>query len=331
MKKLLGFAIAVFLLGGCNSDNSLFKDAQLAASKGKTADAIQIYTRLIKQNPNAAAAYLNRGVLWENAPAKNAKEKKKNLAYAEQDYLKAIEVDNKFAQAYNNLGALYIEQKNYDEALYNLDSALYYSPAYFTALMNRAIVRSRMGHTDKALKDFNDALSLRDNEPMLYFNRAVVYFNIQQYGAAVEDFSHAIMYDPENPRLFLERSRALDKAGYPASAYADLEEAITIKPDYALAYYYMSDLLYRKGELEMALGYLARAKELANEYAPTYELMGDMLAMNDPVVAVANYKAALKLDPAHKQRYERKLNLMRSEQGRERITSERFKPKDIKK
>ena len=330
MKKILGFMVAVLLLGACNSDVSLFKKAQLAASKGKISEALQLYSRLLKQNPKAATAYLNRGVLWENLPAKDAKEKQKNRAFAKQDYEKAIETDPTFAQAYNNLAALYIEQGDYDRAVYNLDTALYYSPSYFTARMNRAIAHSRLGNVDKALKDFDAALKLRDNEPILYLNRAIAYFNIHQYEKAIEDYSHAIMYDPENPRLFLERARALDKAGYPANAYADLEEAITLHPGYALAYYHMGDLLYRKGELEMALGYLARAKELANQYVPIYDLMGDMLAMQDPVAAVANYKVALKLDPAHAAKYNRKLNLMRSDQGRERITAERFKPKDIK-
>ena len=145
----------------------------------------------------------------------------------------------------------------------------------------------------------------------------------------MEDFSHAIMYDPQNPRLFLERARALDKAGYPANAYNDLEEAITLRPSYAMAYYFMGDLLYRKGDLEMALGYMARAKELANQYVPIYDLMGDMLAMQDPVAATANYMVAVKLDPANANKYKRKINLMRTEKGREQVVTERFKPAEI--
>jgi len=115
--------------------------------------------------------------------------------------------------------------------------------------------------------------------------------------------------------------------GYPANAYADLEEAVTIKPSYALAYYYMGDLMFRKGEKDYALGLLVKAKELADQYAPTYELMGDMLAMEDPVSATANYLVAKKLDPAHASRYEAKIRLMRTDEGRERVLANRFFPK----
>lgn len=330
MKKLAGLVLIAFLGVACNSDNSLFKRAQLAASKGKISEAMQLYTRLLKQNPNAATAYLNRGVLWENLPAKDAKEKQKNRKFAEQDYLAAIEADSSFSQAYNNLGALYIELGRYNEAIFNLDNALFFTPTYFTARMNRAIAYSRLGDIAQALRDFDAAERLRKTEPILYFNRGVAYYNIKQYLQAVEDFSHAIMYDPKNPRFYLERARALDKAGYPANAYADLEEAITLQPSYAMAYYLMGDLLYRKGDWEIALGYMARAKELANQYVPIYELMGDMLAMQDPVAATANYMVAVKLDPANAAKYKRKINLMRTEKGREQVVTERFKPKDIK-
>ena len=133
MKKLLGVLLVALLAFACNSDTKLFKRAQLAASKGDFSKDIQLYSRVIKQSPNAATAYLNRGVLWENQPAKTAEEKQKNRAFAEEDYKKAIALDNTFAQAYNNLAALYIEMGRYHQAVSNLDEALYYSPNYFTA------------------------------------------------------------------------------------------------------------------------------------------------------------------------------------------------------
>ena len=133
--------------------------------------------------------------------------------------------------------------------------------------------------------------------------------------------------DPDNARPYLERARAFIKMGYPANAYADLEEAVTIKPTYALAYYYMGDLMYRKGEKDYALGLLVKSKELASQYVPTYDLMGDMLAVEDPVAATANYMVAKKLDPAHTAKYDAKIQMMRTEQGREKVLAARFFPR----
>ena len=329
MKKLFGFLLAVLLLGACNSQTGLYKQAQLAASKGDFGKAVQLYSQYLKQYPHAAAAYINRGLAWEYMPAKDAQEKRKNQGFAEEDYLRAVDEDRTFAEAYNNLGALYIEQGRYEEAVPMLTAALSFAPSYFLAQMNRAIAFARLGKIDVSLKDFRAAEALRKDEPLLYLNRGIVYYNIKQYVLAVEDFSHAIFLSPDDAHLYLERARALMALEYPASAFADLEEAVTLKPTYALAYYYMGDLLYRRGDREMALGYMARAKELANQYVPIYDLMGDMLVLDDAVAATANYMVAKKLDPAHAAKYQRKINLMKTEEGRQRIVAERFKPKDM--
>lgn len=326
MKKVLSLLAVVLLLAACGKDNKMFKQAQLAASKGNFTKAIQIYSRIIKENPNHYAALVNRGVLWERLPVKDAKERAKNRAYAEADYLRAIEVNSAVAEPYNNLGALYVDTGRNGDAIIYLSEAVDRSPQYFTALMNRAIAYYRQGRTNAALQDFNSALKLRDDEPLLFLNRGLAYFDSGMFDAALDDFSYLIYLRPDDARAYLERARVFMKMGYPANAYGDLEEAVAIKPTYALAYYYMGDILFRKGDTDQALGMLVRSKELANQYVPTYELMGDMLALEDPVSATANYMVAKKLDPANARRYDAKIRLMKTEEGRERVLANRFFP-----
>ena len=326
MKKVLGLAAAVLLLAACGSDERLFKKAQLATSKGNFTQAMQLYSRLIKQDPKNASAYANRGLLWERLPVKDAKERAKNRAYAEQDYRAAIDANPNIPEVYNNIGALYIDMGRYPQAVYYFTEALVRNPNYFTALMNRAIAYSKQGRSMDALADYNSAFKLRQDEPLLYLNRGLTYYSLGQYESALDDYTYLISLTPDDARPYLERARAFIKLGYPANAYADLEEAVTIKPTYALAYYYMGDLMYRRGETDYALGLLVKSKELASQYVPTYDLMGDMLSVQDPVAATANYMVAKKLDPANAAKYDRKINLMRTEAGRQRVLAERFFP-----
>lgn len=328
MKKLFLGVIACVCAAACgSSDKELFKEARFATSKGELNQAVELYTRAIKQNPDNFAAYLNRGVLWERLPVKDNKERKKNRQRAEQDYLQVMEINGNNAEAYNNLGALYIDMGRNLDAVDMLSSALMLEPRYFTARMNRAIAFYRLGRTIEALDDFNKAARLRPRNQLLLLNRALAFYDMGQYENAVEDLTYLISLNPADARAYLERARAFIKMGYPAEAYADLEQAVTLKPSYALPYYYMGDLLFRKGETDAALGMLARSKELANQYVPTYELMGDMLAVEDPVSATANYMVALKLDPAHARRYEAKIRLMKNEEGRARVQANRFFPR----
>ena len=327
MKKIvMGLAISG-LLFACHADRRLFKEAQLATSQGNLVQAIDIYSRLVKQEPENFAAFINRGVLWERLPVKDARERYSNRQKAAQDYLKAIEANPYSAEAYNNLGALYIDIKRYSDAIDYLSSALSLQPNYFTARMNRAIVSYRTGRIVEALEDFNLAARIRPHDPLLLLNRGLAYYDMGHYESAAEDFSYLIHLNPDNARAYLERAKVFIKMGYPYNAYTDLEEAVTIKPSYALAYYYMGDLMFRKGEKDMALGLLVKSKELANKYAPTYDLMGDMLAVEDHTAAVANYIVVKKLDPKNAKRYESKIQLMQSEEGRERVQANRFFPR----
>ncbi len=328
MKKLVLIVTLAALAVACGSDKNLFQKAKLATAQGKLPKAMELYSRLIKKNPQFYPAYTNRGLLWEQLPAKDAAEKQKNLEFARQDYLQSLAINDKQPETYNNLGALSLDERQYGDAIFYFTQALALRPSYFLARMNRAIAYSKMGQFSQALRDFSKAADQRPNDPLVYLNRGLTYFDQGQYESAIEDYSRILsLTDQQDPRAFLERARAFIKLGYPSDAYADLEQAAMLKPTYALAYYYMGDLQFRRGEKETALALLVRAKGLANQYAPTYELMGDMLSVEDPVSAVANYKVALSLDPSHAARYQRKLDLMRTPEGRDRILGNRFFPR----
>ena len=326
MKKVFSLlAVAVWLVA-CGSDTQLFQKAKLAESKGNYAKALSLYNQLIKQNPHHAAALTNRAFVWERMPAKNAAEKAKNRAFAEQDYLRALEANPNQPETYNNLGAMYMDENRNLDAIAYFSQAIDKNPSYFRALMNRGTAYSKTGQFTNAMADFNAAAMLRPNDSVLLLNRGLAYLEANKYEQAEHDFSHAIAMQPNNARFYVERARTLVKMGYPADAYDDLVQAISLKPDYALAYYYLGDIMYRNGDKDFALGALVKSKELASGYAPTYDLMGDMLAVEDPVAATANYMVALKLDPAHAAKYQRKIALMKTDEGRYQVTTARFFP-----
>lgn len=326
MKKFISWAVVCICLTACSSDTRLFQQARLAQAQGNLPKALNLYNKLIRQNPQHAAALTNRGLVWELMPAKDAAEKTKNKQYAEQDYLRALEINPDQPETYNNLGALYIDMHRNGDAILYLNEALVRNPTYFRALLNRANAHTNLGEFSEALNDFDRASQLKPNDPVLLLNRGLAYMSVDKYEAATEDFSHALAVSPQDARLYLERARSLAKMGYPADAYEDLTQAVELAPGYALAYYYLAELSFQNGDKDQALGLLVRAKELAPRYVPAYDLMGDMLAMEDPVSATANYMVAVKLDPANASKYQAKIAQMKTEEGRYRIMSNRFFP-----
>lgn len=326
MKKYLLIVSICAVLVACGSDTRLFQQAKLATSKGKYQKALSLYNQLIKQNPQHAPALTNRGLVWEMLPTKTEAEKAKNRQFAQQDYLRSLDINPNQPETYNNLGALYMDMNQNREAIGYFSEAIARQPNYFRALLNRATAYSKVGDLTNALKDFAAAAQQRPHNPVLLFNRGLAYFDVGKYEAAIDDFSHALALQPQNAQLYVQRARAFMKYGYPAEAYDDLAQAITLNPQEGMAYYYLADLMYRSGDTDFALGALKKSKEVLPKYAPAYDLMGDMLAVQDPVEATSNYMVAIQLDPQNAAKYQRKLVLMKSEEGRYHILTDRFFP-----
>lgn len=325
MKKVYFFCLAACLLAACGgSETSLFRKAQVAADKGQFEKAIRYYSMIIKDNPQNYAAYASRGLAYEQLRPKEAGELQKNRELAAQDYEKALSLNYRRPEIYNNLGALYIDQGRYQDAILQLNYALMLRPNYFMAFLNRAVAYSKQGNMSQALVDFSKAEQLDPYSPILYLNRALAEFAAGYYDNAAEDYTQLIELEPNNARAYLERGRTLMKLDAYQNAMDDFQRAIAINPNYAMPYFYAAELLFNKGDTEQALAYAQRAKLLAPTYAPAYEMMGDMLALESPVEATQHYLAARRLDPNRALRYQGKIRMMTTENGRRRVVTDRF-------
>ncbi len=326
MRKLGLIVLSALVLAACGggSEASLFRKAQVASSKGDFAKAIRYYSTIIKNNPDNYAAYASRGLAYERLKVKDREELAKNREFAKRDYIRAIELNYPRPEIFNNLGALYIDEGNYQEAIVSLNQALQLRPTYFMAILNRAVAKSKQGKMGDALTDFSAAEQLNPTSALLYLNRGLAQFGAGYYQNAAEDYSQMMELDPQNPRPYLERGRAFMKMGYYQNAMDDFQQAIALNPNYAMPYFYAAELLFNKGETEQAISYADRAKLLAPTYAPAYEMLGDMLALESPVEATQHYLAARRLDPKRALRYQGKIRLMTTEEGRKRIVTDRF-------
>lgn len=86
----------------------------------------------------------------------------KDYARAVEDYSRAITLNPKFAEAYNNRGYTYMTMEKYPAALDDFNQALAFRPAYVNALINRGDIFNYYYQIDRAraIADYNRALAL---------------------------------------------------------------------------------------------------------------------------------------------------------------------------
>ena len=78
---------------------------------------------------------------------------------------KAIEINNKFAEAYCNRGTAYKDKGEYDRAISDYSKALEIKPGFAVAYCNRAVIFHSQGNFDKAWEDVHKAQSLEYEAP----------------------------------------------------------------------------------------------------------------------------------------------------------------------
>jgi poly(3-hydroxybutyrate) depolymerase/Tfp pilus assembly protein PilF len=144
-----------------------------------------------------------------------------DLAGAIAAYTRAIELDDKYADAYNNRGVAYMTQKDYTSALADFTRSLQISPSD-TAYNNRGSILFSQQKTEEAIADFTEGIKLKPSAEG-YANRGLVYYQTNRDALALADYARAIELNRKFARAYVLRGLLLLKTGQDTAARIDLD------------------------------------------------------------------------------------------------------------
>ena len=212
---------------------------------------IKEYTQKIKEEPDNAIYYYNRGNTYKNlGDYQNAIE---NYDKAIQDYSKAIELNPNNASYFDNRGNIYFNLENYDKAIQDFNKAIELNPNNALTYYNRGSAYNNLKNYDKAIQDFNKAIELNSNNASYFNNRGSAYGNLEKYEEAIQDFNKAIELNPNNPSYFSNRGSAYGNLEKYEEAIQDFNKAIELNPNNP-SYFYNRGITYEDlGESDKAI------------------------------------------------------------------------------
>ena len=182
-------------------------------------------------------------------------------------YDRAIKLNPKNTDAYNNRGAAKNDSGDYQGAIADYDKVIELNPKDAMAYSNRGAAKLALGDNQEAIANFNIAIELNPKYPTAYYNRGIALCESGDFQGAIADFNIAIELNPKYATAYSNRGYAKHESGDSQEAIADHNEAIKLNPNYATAY-------YNRGIAKRTLGDEAGAKkdfDRASEIDPSLQ------------------------------------------------------------
>jgi Flp pilus assembly protein TadD len=102
--------------------------------------------------------------------------------------------------------------------------------------MDRGIENCEKGHYDQAIKDFNQALKLKPNDPSILDCLGVAHYAKGLNDQAIKYYHQAMTLDPKYAKAYKNRAMVYDSLGDFDKAVADLKQAkslgYNVDPDF---------------------------------------------------------------------------------------------------
>lgn len=192
------------------------------------------FNQLLKSHPGFDGGYLGRAKMYLS---------KKDTTAAMSDIDKALSINKNAINGYLLRADIAINRnKDYKQALADMDEAIRLQPKYAGYFINRAFIRYRLDDYFGAMSDYDYAIQLDPTNFVAIYNRALLRMEVRDFNRAIDDLSQVLLMKPREYRALYNRALLYREVGDMKNALKDIDKVIEVIPDFALAYYLRFDI-----------------------------------------------------------------------------------------
>ncbi len=190
-------------------------------------DALQKALAIEREDRFASIREMRAALGIENDPVKYVAKgiqclEKKDFDGAIEIFTKAIRLNPKYSEAFNNRGIAYTGKAELEKAITDYNTAIELDSEFFYAFINRGKLYSDKNENEQAIRDYTRAIEINPLNPVAYYNRANVYSNQKFFILAIDDYSRAIELNPEYELAYNNRGIAYSEIGEHEKSKNDL-------------------------------------------------------------------------------------------------------------
>jgi tetratricopeptide (TPR) repeat protein len=186
----------------------------------------------------------------------------KQFERALPDLDETLRLNPQLSEAWMLRATVRVEMGDYPQALSDVERCLQIEPPEPLALLTRGNLRAQLGELESALEDFTNFLRQQPETVLALRARASSYTRLHRFDEALADLNEALRLDPANADAYLDRGRVHQKKDCFPAALADYQKALDLRPMEARFYNQYAWMLATCPQSEYRDG--ARAVELAH-------------------------------------------------------------------
>ena len=166
--------------------------------------------------------------------------------------------------SYFELGVLYKENKDFDNAIKSFKKTIELNPKHSNALYELGVVYEQQKNYDEAIKNYTASLRIKENSEA-FQNLGVCYLKKGMFKEAYANLVKAMLLNPNKYTIYNNLGAVLEKSGNFDSAVQMLEIATKLNPKNMIGFYNLGIALDKKGDFENAIKNYEKAVELGHK------------------------------------------------------------------
>ena len=199
---------------------------------------------------------------------------------------------------FNNLGNVYNDIANYDQAMAALQCAVYINPMLAESRMNLGNIYMRKDRLDDAIVEYQHAVKINSDDARIHNNLGIAYQRRGWLGDALAEHTSAVRLDPNFIDAYRNLATTYRKLNRFAEAKTALTQALALEPQNAMLHCELADVYSQSGDCDEAIRRYEKALDLKHDLAEAYLGLGicfNKLRRIDDEINV--YRKALAINP----------------------------------
>jgi tetratricopeptide (TPR) repeat protein len=221
------------------------------------------------------------------------------------------------AGAYWRRGWAYYSSKQYEQAMGDYDRAIALEPRVPEFYNDRGVLWMELQNTERAMQDFDQAILIKPDYGRAFLNRGIGLRNLKRPNEALVALSSAISFDPNLWLAYEHRAFIYEERFDWRAMYDDANKLTELRPDYRMGYEFRGHAYLEVGQYQAAINDFTKAINLDSSAVYGWRMRGRAYYfLNQYDAAASDYQVALRIDPKDSSTISFINELLRKQRGR---------------